>query len=124
LLAEEETTIYCLNLPVIEMAANNHWPNRNGNGLAPLNDRSQICKQARTTALLTAAHLLGYKRTLRYHTKLWIAPTVCTLVAYDYGYKNVPGIYSIENWLKKIEASVRNETVTSVFCNSHKGKKV
>jgi hypothetical protein len=28
LLTEEETTVYCLNLPVIEMAANNHQPNQ------------------------------------------------------------------------------------------------
>ncbi len=32
------------------------------------------------------------------------------------------GIYSFDNWLIKIEMSVRNETATRVFQNSHKGK--
>jgi len=99
LLAEEETTVYFLNLPVVDTAANNHRPNWNGNWLVPLNDRSQYRKQARATALLIATHLLVYKRTLCYHAKLQIARAACTLVAYDYGYKKVPGIYSLENWL-------------------------
>ena len=93
------------------MVANNHRPNWNGN------------KQARTTIMLIASHLSGYKRTLCCHANLQMTRTACTLVANDYGYKKVPGIFSLENWLKKIETSVRNETVTSVFCNSHKGKK-
>jgi hypothetical protein len=33
-LAGEETTVYCLNLPVVEMAANNYQPNQNGKKLA------------------------------------------------------------------------------------------
>ena len=119
---QEATIIYCLNLPVVQTAADNHCPNRNGDGVVTLNERSQFCKQARTTALLTATYLLGYNRNLSYRVKLRIARAACTLAAYDYGYKKVPGIYSFDNWLKKIETSVRHETTTRVFQNSHKGK--
>jgi hypothetical protein len=94
LLVEEGTMVYCLNLPVIEMADNNH---------SSIKWQKPILKQARTTALLTATPLLGYKRILCYHAKLQIAHAACTLVAYNYWYKKAPGIYSFENWLKKIE---------------------
>ncbi len=56
---QETTTLYCLNLPVVQMAANNHRPIRNGNGVVTLNKRSKFCKKARTTVLLTATYLKG-----------------------------------------------------------------
>ncbi len=56
---QEATIIYCLNLPMVKTAVDNHHPNRNGDGAVALNERSQFCRQARTTALLTATYLLG-----------------------------------------------------------------
>jgi hypothetical protein len=53
--------------------------------------------------------------------KLQIAHTAYTLVAYDYGYKKVPSIYSLQNWLKKIETSVRLLQV--YFATATRGKK-
>ncbi len=112
---QETTALYCLNLPVVQMASNNHRPNRNGNEVVTLNKRRKFRKQARTTVLLTATYLKGYKRSFSCHVKLQIARAACTLVAYDYGYKKVPGVYSFDNWMKKILTLVRNETAMRVF---------
>ncbi len=56
---QEATILNCSNLPVVQMAANN-LPKRNGDGIVTLINKSQFCKQARTTALLTETYLLGY----------------------------------------------------------------
>ncbi len=77
---QEATIVYCLNLPVVQTAANNHPLNRNGDGIVKLYERSQFCKQARKTTLLIATYLLGYKQNLSHHVTQ-IARAACTLVA-------------------------------------------
>jgi hypothetical protein len=88
---QEAIIVECLSLPVVETAAANHCPQRNGEGLVELIKRKQFDNQARTLVCLYATHLMGYHRDLSYRCMLWIGKAACTVVAYDYGYKRSLG---------------------------------
>jgi len=59
-------------------------------------------------------HLIGWKSNLPKQAKQCTVSAACTLACYDLGLEKVIGKQSIENWLKKIEVSVRFTSTTQI----------
>jgi len=113
---------YAMNLPVEATARDGHREHRNLPGqVVKLHEIKQFTSEARALACLYATYLMGWNQERSKKEKLIIADAATTLVAYDLGYKRRIGKYGLEEWLKKIEASVLNTSANGIFHSKHKG---
>jgi len=111
-----------MNLPVEATGRDGHRENRNLPGqVVKLHEIKQFTSEARALACLYATYLMGWNQERSKKEKLIIADAATTLVAYDLGYKRRIGKYGLEEWLKKIEASVLNTSANGIFHSKHKG---
>ncbi len=84
-----------------------------------LHQRKQFNNHERVIMFLYATHLMGYDRNLPKRAKQCIVDAACTLACYDLGFEQIVGKKSLENWLKRIEDSVR---LTSTMRMIRRGK--
>jgi hypothetical protein len=120
---QEQCIVDTLALPVQATGLQGRRPVRNGGeGLVSLHEKKQFAKEARYLAMLYATHMMGWRRDLFKREKEQIALAACTVVSYDLGYKRVTGKYLLDNWLNRVEDSVRYSSSKTVVDNRHKGK--
>jgi hypothetical protein len=79
-----------------------------------LHKRKQLNNHEKALVALYATHLMGWQRNLTKRAKKHIILAACTLACYDLGFEKVGG-HSMENWLQKIEDSVRNTSLKRVM---------
>jgi hypothetical protein len=96
----------------METAAQQHRPERNGEGNVRLHQRKQFNNHERVIVSFYATHLMGWDKNLPRQAKQCIVCAACTLACYNLRFEKVVGQKSLENWPKKIEDSVRFTSTT------------
>jgi hypothetical protein len=65
---------------------------------------------------------MGWQQEMPKREKKCIVAAACSIVFYDYGYRNVLGNFRLEKWLNRVINNILHSSSTAITTNNHKEK--